>query len=148
MEIKGKTPMDFTTKPFPFSGRLASSISSTKPTSSKKATFKLSASSSSVNNSLPVSPFTVTALDTTFLDYSPDSSERNITYGYTLLDKLESIKVSLLEGKGDTQSLIDLQHLLSQNHHHSNDPKLKEIIKEIEIRVAVELAKRGLSLSL
>lgn len=141
--------MDFTTKAFPLSGRLTSSLGSVKSTtSSKKAAFKLSSSSSSIKESVPVSPFTVTALDTAFLDYSADSSEKNIMYGYNLLDKLEKIKISLLEGKEETEPLIDLQHLLKQKQHQATDPKLKEIIKEIEIRVAVELAKRGLSFTL
>lgn len=88
--------------------------------------------------------FTVTSLDMALLDLSrPPPRQENIDYGYELLDKLDKLKASLLTGTISHQDLVELDQILTSQKLQTTDPKLKEILKEIEIRVAVEIAKHG-----
>ncbi len=61
--------------------------------------------------------------------------------GNDLLDSLEDIRQSLLVGEIDKDKLINISRLVKQKDTETNDPKLQEIIQEIELRVEVELAK-------
>ena len=60
-----------------------------------------------------------------------------------LLDRLEDIKLSIMLGEVPLAQLENLADMLAQRQGQVDDPKLAEIINEIEIRAAVELAKRG-----
>ena len=61
--------------------------------------------------------------------------------GNELLDSLEDIRQSLLVGEIDKDKLINISRMVKQKDIETNDPKLQEIIQEIELRVEVELAK-------
>ncbi len=61
--------------------------------------------------------------------------------GNDLLDGLEDIRQSLLAGEIDKDKLINISRLVKQKDTETSDPKLQEIIQEIELRVEVELAK-------
>lgn len=60
-----------------------------------------------------------------------------------LLDRLEDLRVAIALGEVPLDHLENLADLLRQRQDKVDDPKLAQIINEIEIRAAVELAKRG-----
>ena len=61
--------------------------------------------------------------------------------GNQLLDKLEEIRDALLTGYIATDKLIDISRMVKEKQAETSDPKLQEIMAEIELRVEVELAK-------
>ncbi|WP_193371056.1 flagellar assembly protein FliX [Pelagibius marinus] len=61
----------------------------------------------------------------------------------SLLDKLEELRIALMLGEVPLAHLENLAGMLKQHQETVDDPKLAQIINEIEIRAAVELAKRG-----
>ena len=77
------------------------------------------------------------------VDDSTEGRARARRRGDELLDKLEELRLALLMGEVPLDHLEDLANLLAQRQGKVNDPKLSQIINEIEIRAAVELAKRG-----
>lgn len=64
-----------------------------------------------------------------------------IKRGYTLLEKLEEIRDALLLGYMSKDKLIETARMVKEHQAESSDPKLQEIMAEIELRVEVELAK-------
>ena len=58
-----------------------------------------------------------------------------------LIDCLEEIREGLLFGEFSKDKLIEISRLVKQKDVDTNDPKLREIMEEIELRVEVELAK-------
>jgi len=76
----------------------------------------------------------------------PDSTaERSrgliIDYGDDLLDRLEEVRIGLLLGTVSKDRLADLAQQMRQKRQEIDDPKLIEIINEIELRSEVEIAK-------
>ncbi len=76
----------------------------------------------------------------------PDSMEGRsrgliIGYGDDLLDRLEDIRIGLLLGGVSKDKLAELAQQMRQKRQEVNDPKLTEIINEIELRSEVEIAK-------
>lgn len=64
-----------------------------------------------------------------------------IKRGYSLLEKLEEIRDALLLGYMSKDKLIETARMVKEHQAESSDPKLQEIMAEIELRVEVELAK-------
>ena len=58
-----------------------------------------------------------------------------------ILDKLEDIRMGLLTGGISKAALTDLARLINQKRASFDDPRLKNIIDEIDLRAQVELAK-------
>ena len=69
------------------------------------------------------------------------SRRKTILRGEALLASLDHIKHQLLEGRITPQSLKNLKNLVEDSHTGSIDPELEAVLKEIELRVQVELAK-------
>jgi hypothetical protein len=63
--------------------------------------------------------------------------------GEEMLDLLQSVQSGLLMGGIPVANLKRLKVLVSQNQGAEADSKLKQILEDIELRVAVELAKLG-----
>ncbi len=61
----------------------------------------------------------------------------------SLLDKLEDLRLAIMLGEVPVEHLETLAKNLAERQETVDDPKLAEIINQIEIRAAVELAKRG-----
>jgi len=61
--------------------------------------------------------------------------------GADLLDKLEEIRRDILAGAVPRERLENLAQSLRQRRVQVTDPRLMEIIDEIELRAAVEIAK-------
>ena len=61
--------------------------------------------------------------------------------GEDLLDRLDEIRLALLDGRLSANVLHRLSDLAAKKRGQVRDPKLAEILDEIELRAAVELAK-------
>jgi DNA polymerase I-like protein with 3'-5' exonuclease and polymerase domains len=61
--------------------------------------------------------------------------------GANMLDTLEQLRQQLLMGTIPSHLLQDLSRQLALQKQKAVDPKLNDVIEEIELRLAVELAK-------
>ncbi|NDF12882.1 MAG: flagellar assembly protein FliX [Proteobacteria bacterium] len=68
-------------------------------------------------------------------------TEKPIKRGKNLLTELEKIRVGLLQGSLNPTTMQTLRAEIAQGREHVSDPKLQEILDEIDVRAAVELAK-------
>lgn len=64
-----------------------------------------------------------------------------MNYGNDLLDRLEQIRLAVLSGSISKDRLQDLARRLRERKMSSDDPKLNDLVDEIELRVEVEIAK-------
>lgn len=62
-------------------------------------------------------------------------------YGDDVLDKLEELRLGILTGSIPKEKLSGLAQAMRQRRQKSDDPRLNEIIDEIELRAEVEIAK-------
>ena len=74
---------------------------------------------------------------------STEQNEKALEKGEDLLEKLDEIRHGLLMGNVSPQKLLQLKDTLASYNISGSDPKLAEIVKDIEVRAAVELAKFG-----
>jgi hypothetical protein len=74
---------------------------------------------------------------------SEEESRRKaaVKHGESMLDSLESLRASLLAGRIPPEVLRELGSRLARQRAEALDPKLIEILDDIELRVAVEKAK-------
>jgi len=77
------------------------------------------------------------------MDDSVSGNKKAFSKGQDLLDRLEEIRHGLLIGSIPVERLKQLQQTLTSYDVTDADPKLAEIVGEIEVRAAVELAKLG-----
>jgi hypothetical protein len=77
------------------------------------------------------------------VDDGAQRRRRSLQRGRGLLDSLDSLKIAVLNGHVPTGLLQKMARDLKEQNS-SDDPALSEIIVQIEVRAAVELAKRGL----
>ncbi|MFM8700362.1 MAG: flagellar assembly protein FliX [Hyphomicrobiales bacterium] len=63
--------------------------------------------------------------------------------GLAMVDKLDQIKISLLSGHSDSRHLDDLAILINEKREDDVPEDLTELLDSVDVRVAVELAKRG-----
>lgn len=63
--------------------------------------------------------------------------------GGDLLDRLDEIRIALLSGSLSMPQLERLQTALQARGEEAADPALRSLVQDIELRVAVELAKYG-----
>lgn len=68
---------------------------------------------------------------------------RAVKRGHGLLDALDELKFALVDGRGDPAALGALTRRLSERGETSGDSGLDDALSAIELRAAVELAKRG-----
>jgi hypothetical protein len=61
--------------------------------------------------------------------------------GSALLDRLDDLRLALLSGKMPRTQLEQLREMAREHGPAADDPKLAGILSDIELRVAVELAK-------
>lgn len=77
---------------------------------------------------------------------TPDATKgrsRGLAHGNALLDHLENIRLGLLTGVLPRNELELLLRRVRDGQGRISDPRLSEILREIELRAAVELAKLG-----
>lgn len=75
---------------------------------------------------------------------SEEASKRARKRANDLLDHLDKVKMGLLLGEVPTGTLRQLSQTIAQHREHIMDPKLAEILDEIDMRAQIELAKLGL----
>lgn len=66
---------------------------------------------------------------------------RAIRRGHRLLDRLEALKLARLAGQGDVEALTALSRTGGEDRPDSEDPGLNAVLDQVDLRVAVELAK-------
>jgi hypothetical protein len=77
-----------------------------------------------------------------------DPVERRRRAGQTrprALDALDELKLGLLSGTLEPAALLRLKAVAADLQDGSGDEKLDQVLSEIELRVAVELAKAGIN---
>ncbi len=67
--------------------------------------------------------------------------KRAVLHGATLLDELKELQVGLVQGWVSEDKLRSLAHMLDQPRPAIDDPGLNQVLDDIELRAAVELAK-------
>jgi hypothetical protein len=72
-----------------------------------------------------------------------EERRRAIQRGEDLLDQLDELRHGLLVGEFSSGKLDRILLMVRDRRDRVTDPKLKEILQEIELRAAVELAKMG-----
>jgi hypothetical protein len=70
---------------------------------------------------------------------------RAVKHGRRALDALDELKLGLLSGTLESAALLRLKEVAGDLKDGSGDEKLDQILSEIELRVAVELAKAGIN---
>ena len=58
-----------------------------------------------------------------------------------ILDRLEDIRIELLTGSISKEKLVNLARIIANRRSQINDPRLAEILDEIDMRAQIELAK-------
>ena len=75
------------------------------------------------------------------LDDSTDGRSRGVKHGEDLLDMLDQVRDGLLAGGVPRATLNRLAAAVTKRQEQFNDPKLQDVLDEIELRAHVELAK-------
>lgn len=70
---------------------------------------------------------------------------RAVKHGRRALDALDELKIGLLAGTLDQATMLRLKSVAADLHDSSGDDRLDHVLAEIDLRVAVELAKAGIS---
>jgi hypothetical protein len=70
---------------------------------------------------------------------------RAVKHGRRALDALDELKLGLLAGTLDQSTMLRLKAVAADLHEGSGDDRLDSVLAEIDLRVAVELAKAGIS---
>jgi hypothetical protein len=70
---------------------------------------------------------------------------RAVKHGGRALDALDELKLGLLAGTLDQTTMLRLKSVAADLHDGSGDDGLDQVLAEIDLRVAVELAKAGMS---
>jgi len=70
---------------------------------------------------------------------------RAVKHGTRALDALDELKLGLLSGTLDQATLLRLKAIAGDLKDSSGDAGLDQVLSEIDLRVAVELAKAGLN---
>jgi hypothetical protein len=70
---------------------------------------------------------------------------RVVKNGRRALDALDEVKLGLLGGTLDQATMLRLKSMAADLKEGSGDERLDAIVAEIDLRVAVELAKAGIS---
>ena len=70
---------------------------------------------------------------------------RAVKHGRRALDALDELKIGLLAGTLDQATMLRLKSVAADLHDGSGDDRLDQVLAEIDLRVAVELAKAGMS---
>ena len=77
--------------------------------------------------------------------YPSERRRRAVKHGRRALDALDDLKLGLLSGTLDQGTLLRLKSAAADLRVGSGDEKLDQVLAEIDLRVAVELAKAGIA---
>jgi hypothetical protein len=71
------------------------------------------------------------------------NKKQQITQANLVLDSLEELRMALLSDEIPHYLLTNIEKQMNSLKHSVNNPELREVIEDIELRAAVELAKFG-----
>jgi hypothetical protein len=134
MEIKG-------------TGRVETSAIKRKSSTSGTATGSFSVSDTPAESAAQIvaGPGPIAALDSILmlqgLDDSTQGKSKGLAHGEQLLDLLDSVRDGLLAGGIPRATLNKLAAAVTRRHEAFADPKLQDVLDQIELRAHVELAK-------
>lgn len=74
----------------------------------------------------------------------PELRRRAAERGHDLLDELENLRLAMIEGRLSASALRRLSAMVDAGHYQVADDRLAGVLRDIEVRAAVELARRGL----
>ncbi|HVU20227.1 MAG TPA: flagellar assembly protein FliX [Rhizomicrobium sp.] len=108
------------------------------------STFSVSSSSGNAPTAV-AAPGPLTALDSILtlqgMDDSLSGRSKGLQHGEHLLDMLDQVRDGLLAGGIPRSTLNRLAVAVGRRHESFADPKLQNVLDEIELRAHVELAK-------
>jgi hypothetical protein len=111
-------------------------------------TFSLAETSAQPAASPAVALRTVGGIDALIaLQGIEDAAERRrraVKHGRRALDALDELKIGLLAGTLEQGTLLRLKAVAADLKDGSGDERLDQVLGEIDLRVAVELAKAGI----
>ncbi len=74
------------------------------------------------------------------------AKKRVISRGDDILDKMEDLRVKILNGNLSIGHMIDIADVVASHRDKIDDPRLTAIMDEIDLRAQVELAKMRIAL--
>lgn len=75
----------------------------------------------------------------------PDQRRRGLQRGRRQLDDLDALKLGLIDGRADGATVAALKAGLTAERQPTGDASLDEVLREIDVRAAVELAKLAMA---
>jgi Class II flagellar assembly regulator len=116
---------------------------------SSGGTFTLAESNAPQANSAAVALRTLGGIDALIalqgIEDPVERRRRAVKNGRRALDALDELKLGLLAGTLDQATMLRLKSVAADLHDASGDDQLDQVMAEIDLRVAVELAKAGIS---
>lgn len=107
--------------------------------------FTLPANGSPAHRTEAAAPASVSSIDVivALQGVTEPGSERReaVNTGVKILDLLDEIKVGLLSGGVRSGDLNTLKRIIEQQHDLANEPELADVLKQIDLRARVEIAK-------
>jgi hypothetical protein len=79
------------------------------------------------------------------VEAADERRRRAVKRGHTALDLLDEMKLALLAGRLEPSVLARLQLAAAELKDSSGDPRIDQVLAEIDLRVEVELAKAATS---
>ena len=79
------------------------------------------------------------------VDTATERRRRAVRRAGRILDALDGVKLALLDGQVSTSALTDLNTAVREQQLETEDPGLQSVLRQIEARAAVELAKIEMS---
>ena len=75
------------------------------------------------------------------VEAADERRRRAVKRGHTALDLLDEMKIALLSGRLDPGMMLRLKAAAAELKDQSGDPRVDQVLAEIDLRVEVELAK-------
>jgi hypothetical protein len=127
-------------------GRIETSAVKRKTSASAAASgFTVSDTPADAHAQIVAGPGPIAALDSILmlqgLDDSTQGKSKGLAHGEQLLDLLDSVRDGLLAGGIPRATLNKLAAAVTRRHEVFADPKLQDVLDQIELRAHVELAK-------
>jgi hypothetical protein len=116
-----------------------------RSTGGSDTTFKISDPAEAPRGQVVSGPGPIAAVDNILMlqgvDDSAGGQSRGLKHGEDLLDMLDEVRDGLLSGGIPRMTLNKIANAVSRRQDGFADPKLQNVLDEIELRAKVELAK-------
>jgi hypothetical protein len=107
--------------------------------------FQIPSASSAQPRAEVAAPAMVTGVDVIValqaIEQPDDRRRRAVATGDRILDLLDQLKLGMLSGRVSISDLEKLKRTIERQQLQDNDPELNDILKQINLRAHVELAK-------